>query len=56
VGAAVYSRVDSTRAGTFAESVAVAESLVALKPANIDFVAAASVPLAALAPRSRVDS
>lgn len=45
VGDEVYSYVDLPRNGTYAEYVAVDEKLVALKPKNIDFLEAASLPL-----------
>lgn len=47
-GDAVFSRPDITRNGTYAEYVAVDENLLALKPSNITFEEAASVPLAGL--------
>ncbi|MBX6394556.1 MAG: NADP-dependent oxidoreductase [Alicyclobacillaceae bacterium] len=47
-GDAVFTRPDIERNGTYAEYVAVDESLVAPKPSNITFEEAASVPLAAL--------
>jgi len=47
-GDEVYGRVDGLRAGTFAEQVAVDEKLLARKPASIDFVSAAAIPLAGL--------
>jgi NADPH:quinone reductase-like Zn-dependent oxidoreductase len=45
-GDKVFSRTDITRAGTYAEYVAVDEELVALMPDNLTFVEAAAVPLA----------
>ena len=47
-GDAVYARVDSNRIGTFAEFAVVREGAAALKPINITFEAAASLPLVAL--------
>jgi NADPH:quinone reductase-like Zn-dependent oxidoreductase len=47
-GDEVYARPDDDRIGTFAEFIAVKESSLALKPANLGMVEAASVPLAAL--------
>ncbi|GMA62213.1 NADP-dependent oxidoreductase [Alicyclobacillus fastidiosus] len=47
-GDAVFSRPATDRNGTYAELVAVDESLVALKPKNITFEEAASIPLAGL--------
>jgi len=47
-GDEVYARPDDDRIGTFAEFIAVKESSLALKPANLSMVEAASVPLAAL--------
>jgi NADPH:quinone reductase-like Zn-dependent oxidoreductase len=48
-GDEVYGRPDKDRIGTFAERIAVAEADLALKPASIDFEAAGSLPLVALA-------
>ncbi|MDI3257005.1 MAG: NADP-dependent oxidoreductase [Kyrpidia sp.] len=50
-GDAVFTRPDIERNGTYAEYVAVDESLVAHKPARLSFEEAASVPLAALTAR-----
>lgn len=47
-GDAVYSRPDISRDGTYAEYVAVRASELAPKPASLDHVHAAAVPLAAL--------
>ncbi len=44
-GDEVYTRPDIMRNGTYAEYVAVAEDLVALKPENLSFEEAASIPL-----------
>lgn len=47
-GDAVYARVDKDRIGTFAEFAAVGEGAAALKPTNLTFEQAASLPLVAL--------
>ena len=47
-GDAVYARVDKNRIGTFAEFVAVRDGAAALKPTNVTFEEAASLPLVAL--------
>src|SRR5690349_2385521 len=47
-GDAVYARVDQERIGTFAEFAIVGEGAAALKPTNVTFEAAASLPLVAL--------
>jgi NADPH:quinone reductase-like Zn-dependent oxidoreductase len=47
-GDAVYARVDENRIGTFAEFAAVRDGAAALKPANLTFEEAASLPLVAL--------
>src|SRR5688572_17874197 len=47
-GDAVYARVDTTRIGTFAEFAAVRDGAAALKPTNVTFEEAASLPLVAL--------
>jgi NADPH:quinone reductase-like Zn-dependent oxidoreductase len=47
-GDAVYARVDKNRIGTFAEFAAVRDGAAALKPANVTFEEAASLPLVAL--------
>src|SRR5256885_16989764 len=47
-GDAVYARLDSDRIGTFAEFAVVREGAAALKPTNLTFEAAASLPLVAL--------
>jgi NADPH:quinone reductase-like Zn-dependent oxidoreductase len=47
-GDAVYARVDKDRIGTFAECAAVREGAAALKPTNVTFEEAASLPLVAL--------
>lgn len=48
IGDEVYTRVPSTGPGTFAEFVAVDADAVCLKPENLDFVEAASLPLVGL--------
>ncbi|MFC0627838.1 NADP-dependent oxidoreductase [Kribbella deserti] len=47
-GDEVYARPGKDRIGTFAERIAIAEVDLALKPASIDLVEAASLPLVAL--------
>jgi NADPH:quinone reductase-like Zn-dependent oxidoreductase len=47
-GDAVYARLDSDRIGAFADFTAVREGAAALKPANVTFEEAASLPLVAL--------
>jgi len=47
-GDAVYARLDKDRIGAFAEFAAVREGAAALKPTNLSFEAAASLPLGAL--------
>ncbi|MBN6152286.1 NADP-dependent oxidoreductase [Xanthomonas sp. AmX2] len=47
-GDEVYARPDQARIGTFAERIAVGESALALKPANLSMEQAASVPLVGL--------
>src|SRR5437867_7434270 len=47
-GDAVYARLDSDRIGTFAEFAVVREGAAALKPTNVTFEEAASLPLVAL--------
>jgi NADPH:quinone reductase-like Zn-dependent oxidoreductase len=47
-GDAVYALVDQNRNGTFAEYAVVRESAAALKPTNVSFDEAASLPLVAL--------
>ena len=47
-GDAVYARVDKDRIGTFAEFVVVRDGAAALKPTNVTFEEAASLPLVAL--------
>ncbi|MDM0118962.1 NADP-dependent oxidoreductase [Variovorax arabinosiphilus] len=47
-GDEVYARPDDDRIGTFAEFIAVKASSLALKPANLSMVEAASLPLVAL--------
>src|SRR5215207_5610972 len=47
-GDAVYARVDKSRIGTFAEFAAVRDGAAALKPTNVTFEEAASLPLVAL--------
>ena len=48
VGDAIYARLDKDRIGAFAEFAAVREGAAALKPANLTFEEAASLPLVAL--------
>ncbi len=48
VGDAVYSRLDNDRIGAFAEYALVRESAAARKPARLDYVQAASLPLVGL--------
>lgn len=47
-GDAVYARLDSDRIGAFADLAVVREGAAALKPANVTFEEAASLPLVAL--------
>lgn len=47
-GDEVYARPDDDRIGSFAEFIAVRASSLAIKPANLDMVEAASLPLVAL--------
>jgi alcohol dehydrogenase len=47
-GDAVYARVDKDRIGTFADFAAVRDGAAALKPTNVTFEEAASLPLVAL--------
>ena len=47
-GDAVYARVDKNRIGTFAEFAAIRDGATALKPTNVTFEEAASLPLVAL--------
>jgi alcohol dehydrogenase len=47
-GDAVYARVDTNRIGTFAEFAVVHDGAAALKPTNVTFEEAASLPLVAL--------
>ena len=47
-GDEIYARVDKDRIGTFAEFAAVREGAAALKPSNVTFEEAASLPLVAL--------
>ena len=47
-GDAVFASVDGLRMGALAEFAVVAENAVALKPAHLDFVQAASVPMVGL--------
>src|SRR5215216_2091992 len=47
-GDAVYARVDKSRIGTFAEFAAVRDGAATLKPTNVTFEQAASLPLVAL--------
>src|SRR3989442_10237843 len=47
-GDAVYARLDKDRIGTFAEFAVVREGAAALKPTNLTFEAAASLPFVAL--------
>ncbi|WP_430599604.1 NADP-dependent oxidoreductase [Enterococcus sp. DIV0179] len=48
IGDAVYGRVQKNRIGTFAEYIAVDQGAIALKPKNINFEGAASIPLVGL--------
>jgi NADPH:quinone reductase-like Zn-dependent oxidoreductase len=48
VGDEVYSKPDITRDGAYAEFIVIKESEVALKPASLDHVHAAALPLAGL--------
>lgn len=48
VGDEIYARLDKDRIGAFAQFAAVRESDAALKPANVTFEQAASLPLVAL--------
>ncbi|PSJ52183.1 NADP-dependent oxidoreductase [Kumtagia ephedrae] len=48
VGDAVYARPRDGRIGTFAQRIAVSESDLALKPANLSMTEAASIPLVGL--------
>jgi NADPH:quinone reductase-like Zn-dependent oxidoreductase len=47
-GDAVFASVEGMRMGALAEFAVVAENAAALKPANLDFVSAASVPMVGL--------
>jgi NADPH:quinone reductase-like Zn-dependent oxidoreductase len=47
-GDAIYARLDKDRIGAFAEFAAVREGAAALKPTNVTFEEAASLPLVAL--------
>jgi NADPH:quinone reductase-like Zn-dependent oxidoreductase len=49
VGDEIYSRPRDLRIGTFAESIAIDQTDVALKPSSLSFEEAAAVPLVALA-------
>lgn len=48
IGDAVYGRVQKNRIGTFAEKLAVSQEDIALKPTNLTFEEAASIPLVGL--------
>lgn len=48
IGDAVYARPDLARDGAYAEYIAVRAGEIALKPATLDFIHAAAVPLSAL--------
>ena len=48
VGDAIYSRLDKDRIGAIAEYALVRESAAAKKPARLDYVQAASLPLVGL--------
>lgn len=48
IGDAVYSRTDIKRPGTYAEYVAIDEAIVAMKPATISHVEAATLPLVSI--------
>jgi NADPH:quinone reductase-like Zn-dependent oxidoreductase len=47
-GDAVFASIDELRMGALAELAVVAENAAALKPANLDFVQAASIPMVGL--------
>ncbi len=47
-GDAIYARLDKERIGAFAQWVLCSESAAALKPRNVDYVQAASLPLVGL--------
>lgn len=47
-GDAVFASIDGLRMGALAEYAIVAENAVALKPADLDFVEAASIPMVAM--------
>ena len=49
IGDKVYSRVPREASGTYAEYIAVDANVVSLKPSNLDFNSAASLPLVGLA-------
>lgn len=48
IGDEVFSRVPSDSPGTFAECIAVDSTVVSLKPSNLSFIEAASLPLVGL--------
>jgi alcohol dehydrogenase len=48
VGDEVYGRASKMRIGSFAEAIAISEDDIAPKPASLDMIAAASIPLAGL--------
>ncbi|TCZ80986.1 NADP-dependent oxidoreductase [Paenibacillus albiflavus] len=48
IGDEVYGRADKKRIGTFAEYIAIDENALALKPTNLSFEEAASIPLVGL--------
>lgn len=47
-GDAVFTRLEKTRIGAFAEFAVADQDLIAMKPANLDFNQAAAIPLAGL--------
>ena len=57
VGDAVYGRTDMNRLGGYAEYVVTSASELVLKPASLDFIQAASIPVAAVTSwRSLIDA
>lgn len=48
IGDEIYGRPRKNRIGTFAEYIAIHEEDISLKPSNLDFVEAASIPLVGL--------
>jgi NADPH:quinone reductase-like Zn-dependent oxidoreductase len=55
VGDAVYSLLDMSQNGSYAEYAIASDSCVALKPETLDFIMAASVPMAALTAYEALD-